>query len=110
MQRTIPRDARRRRSSYLLRFGRAPYVLNKYMMMKVSATVVAVMEGGNSAMDGAGCDGDGRWVVMATTTGGCNGVSFSDEERRRVSAEEAGLSGKGGRGGRGGGGVWAGVL
>ncbi|KAI8567963.1 hypothetical protein RHMOL_Rhmol02G0162100 [Rhododendron molle] len=43
-------DTRRRRSSYLLQFGRASDVLNRYMMMKVSATVVAVMEGGNSAM------------------------------------------------------------
>ncbi|KAI8523584.1 hypothetical protein RHMOL_Rhmol13G0085400 [Rhododendron molle] len=60
MQRTIPRDTRRRKSSYLFRFGRAPDVFNRYMMMKVSATVVAVMEGGNSTMAGTGCDGDGR--------------------------------------------------
>ncbi|KAG5537278.1 hypothetical protein RHGRI_024655 [Rhododendron griersonianum] len=66
MQRTIPRDTRRRRSSYLLRFGRAPDVLNRYMMTKVSATVVAVMEGGNSAMKFWGRGGDGRWVAMAS--------------------------------------------
>ncbi|KAI8547182.1 hypothetical protein RHMOL_Rhmol07G0175300 [Rhododendron molle] len=51
-------DTRRRRSSYLLRFGRASDVLNRYMMMKVSATVVAVMEGGNSAMVVMAMDGD----------------------------------------------------
>ncbi|KAI8547339.1 hypothetical protein RHMOL_Rhmol07G0187700 [Rhododendron molle] len=50
MQRTIPRDTRRRRSSYLLRFGRASDVLNRYMMMKALAAMLATMEGRNSAM------------------------------------------------------------
>ncbi|KAI8560972.1 hypothetical protein RHMOL_Rhmol04G0298200 [Rhododendron molle] len=63
MQRTIPRDTRRRRSSYLLRFERASDVLNIYMMMKASAAVLATMEGRNSAMVVA---------TMKATKGGVN--------------------------------------